>query len=169
MSDQYYREKFNRELRLLLAVLGIAIVFTCVILFVINLFRDACTHNFDRSPNAIINSYIDAINRGDLTQVQECWQHDAYYDLAAGCSEICLSHSMGMQVRVLDIQLSPPMITEKGRANLQANILLACDNTGENHYGELILESVKEDLPWKHWEIIQSDIGGTVGKPWCKK
>lgn len=147
---------------------GLAVTVALAILVTRALFYDACTRSFDRSPRSVVSAFADAVSRGDAAVAQECWEHQAYYDLAAGCSEICLSRVLGTQYRVVDITLDSPYTTADGRANVQAAVSIECTEDGETHTGEILLDSVGGNVAWKHWAIIRSTFGGTVAEPWCK-
>jgi hypothetical protein len=168
MSDTYYRERAARHARLWWMLGGIAAVVVLVALVTRALFYDACTRSFDRSPGSIVSTFVEVVGRGDAAVAQECWEHRAYYDLEAGCSEICLSRVLGAKYRVVDIALDSPYITSSGRANLRATVSIECTESGEEHTGEILLDSVGGNIPWKHWAIIHSTFGGTVAEPWCK-
>lgn len=168
MSDTYHRERAARRTRLCLIVAGIAVAIVLVALIIIALFYDACTRGFDRSPRAIVLAFVEAVGRGDGAVAKECWEHHAYYDLEAGCSEICLSCVLGAQYRIVDITLDPPYTTADGRANLRATVSIECGQSGETHTAEILLDSVGGNVPWKHWAIIRSTFGGTVAEAWCK-
>jgi hypothetical protein len=168
MSDTYYRERAARRARLRWIVGGIAAVVVVGLLIIRALLYDACTRSFDRSPRSIVSTFVEAVGRGDAAVAQECWEHHAYYDLEAGCSEICLSRVLGVQYRVVDIALDPPQTTPDGRANLRATVSIECADSGEEHTAEILLDSVGSNVPWKHWAIIRSTFGGTVAEAWCK-
>ena len=168
MSDTYYRERAARRSRLWWVVGGIAAAVVVVVLVTRALFYDACTRSFDRAPRSIVSTFVEAVGRGDAAVAQECWEHHAYYELEAGCSEICLSRALGAQYRVLDIALDSPRTTPAGRANLQATVSVECAESGEEHTAEILLDSVGGNAPWKHWAIIRSTFGGTVAEAWCK-
>lgn len=168
MSDTYYRERAARRTRRWLILAGIAAALVVVVLVIRALFYDACTRSFDRSPRSIVSTFVDAVGSGDAAVAQECWEHHAYYDLEAGCSEICLSRVLGAQYRILDIALDSPHTTPDGRANLRATVSIECADGGEEHTAEILLDSVGSNVPWKHWAIIHSTFGGSVAKPWCK-
>jgi hypothetical protein len=168
MSDAYYRERAARRARLWWSLGGIAAAVVLVVLVTRALFYDACTKSFDRSPRSIALAFVDAVGRGDAAVAQECWEHQAYYDLEAGCSEICLSRVLGAQYRVVDVALDSPYTTPDGRANLRAVVSIACAEGDRVHTGEVLLDSVGGNVPWKHWAIIHSTFGGTVAEPWCK-
>jgi hypothetical protein len=168
MSDAYYQERAKRRTRNLLIAGACVASIACVVAGVASLFYDACTKSFDRSPRAVVLTYVEAVGRGDAAIAQECWEHEAYYDLEAGCSEICLSRTFGAQYQVLDIALGSPTVTATGRANLLATVSITCAKGGDEHTAEILLDSVGSDLPWRHWSIVRSDFGGTVAESWCK-
>jgi hypothetical protein len=168
MSDAYYQERAARRTRTLLVVGGLVLVIACVVAGVASLFYDACTKSFDRSPEAVVSAFVDAVARGDAQVAQECWEHETYYDLEAGCSEICLSRVFGAQFEVVDLVLDSSSITTDGRANLPARVAITCTESGEEHVAEIVLDSVGSNVPWKHWAIIHSTFGGTVAEQWCK-
>ncbi|MBM4464885.1 MAG: hypothetical protein FJ014_04865 [Chloroflexi bacterium] len=168
MSDTYYRERAARRARVWWVLGGIAAALVLIVLVTRALFYDACTKSFDRSPRSIVLTFVEAVGRGDLAVAQECWEHHAYYDLEAGCSEICLSRVLGAQYRVIDIALDSPYTTPDGRANLRATVSIECTEGGETHPAEILLDSVGGNVPWKHWAIVRSTFGGTVAEAWCK-
>lgn len=168
MSDAYYRERAARRTRTLLIIGALVTVAICAVLGVVGLFRDACTRGFDRSPHSVVSTFVDAVRRADVPVAQECWQHHVYYDLEAGCSEICLSRVFGAQYQVVDVTIGSPHTTPDGRANLKASVSIICDDSGQEHTAEITLDSVRGNVPWRHWEIIHSTFGGTVAEPWCK-
>jgi len=110
MSDAYYQERAARRTRTLLIVGGILVVVVCVVAGIVSLFYDACTKSFDRSPQAVVSAYVDAIRRGDAQIAQECWEHETFYDLEAGCSEICLSRLYGAEYEVAGLEVDSPTV-----------------------------------------------------------
>lgn len=168
MSDAYYQERARRRTRILMIVGALLIVAVLAYLGFRLLSYDACTGGFDRSPRSIVAAFVDAVGKGDALVAQECWEHFAFYELDAGCSEICLSKAYGAQFRVEDITIEQPYTTPEGRANLQVTVSIACTEGGETHTAEILLDSVASELPWRHWAIIHSTFGGTVTEPWCK-
>ena len=166
MSDAYYQEQARRRTRNLVIVVALVAVIACGAFAIFNLFRDACTQSFDRSPRAVVSAYVEAIARGDLPAAQACWEHETFYDLEAGCSEICLSKAAGAQYDAVEIAVTEPLTTPEGRAKMAVTVSVAC--AGDTHTGEILLDSVGANVPWKHWTIIHSTIGGTVAEPWCK-
>jgi hypothetical protein len=168
MSDAYYRARAARRTRIWVILGALALMVLCAILGVRGLFYDACTRGFDRTPRSIVSAFVEAVGHGDVATAQECWEHHVYYDLKAGCSEICLSRVSGAQFQVLDLAIGVPYTTPDGRANLKAAISIACAEDGQGHTAEIILDSVGANVPWKHWAIVYSTFGGTVAEPWCK-
>jgi len=168
MSDAYYQARARRRTRMLATVATIIVVILLVLLGIRALFHDACTGSFERSPTAVVSAYLDAVSRGNIPVAQECWEHEAFYDLGAGCSEICLSKVYGAQFQVVELTTGEPYTTPDGRGNLQATVSIACAEGGQTHTAEVLLDSVSSDLPWRHWAIVHSTFGGTVVEPWCK-
>jgi hypothetical protein len=168
MSDAYYQERARRRTRVLLVAGALLAVVVCTAAGIASLLYDACTRSFDRSPQAVVSAYVDAVARGDLPVAQECWEHHTYYDLEAGCSEICLARVLGSRYERVDLELGQPSVTPAGRANLLATVSIACTPGGELHTAEILLDSVAGDVPWKHWAIVHSTLGGTVADPWCQ-
>ena len=168
MSDSYYQERARRRARILWIVGAVAIIAILVIVVIWSLYRDSCTRSFDRSPTAAISSFLEAVGRGEMPAAQACWEHDAYYELESGCSEICLSKVYGAQFEIVDLVPGKAYTTPEGRANLEVTATIACSEDGGAHTAEILLDSVEGDLPWKHWTIVQSTFGGTIIEPWCK-
>lgn len=168
MSDAYYQERAKRRTRLLIGVGGLAAVVLCVAAGVVSLLYDACTRSFDRSPRTVVTDYVEAVRRGDGQAAQACWEHQIYYDLDAGCSEICLSRALGAEFQVLDVSLGSVAVTAEGRANLPVTVAIACEAGSQQHTGQILLDSVGASAPWKHWTIVHSTFGGTAVKAWCK-
>jgi hypothetical protein len=167
MSDEYYQEQARRRTRNLILVIALIAVVACGAFALYNLFRDACTGSFDRTPRAVVSAYVEAVARGDRPAAQACWEHETFYDLEAGCSEICLAKAAGAGYDVAEITVAEPVITPEGRANLAASVTVNCPD-GAALSGEVLLDSVGANVPWKHWAIIHSTIGGTVAEPWCQ-
>lgn len=166
MSDTFYREQAARRRRRLLLI-GIPFVsLICLAFGVYSALRDTCTGSFERSPEAVIRSYVAAIAQGDPRTAQACWDHLAYLDLESGCSEICLSRLWGTPYALQEVQLSQPVV-ESRRARIQAQVEISCPD-GAAHTAAITLDSVSADLPWRHWKIIRSDLGGPLSAPWCK-
>ena len=168
MSDAYYRERAARRTRLWLAVGGLLVLAALAVLVVRALFYDACTGSFERSPRAIVTTFVEAVRRGDAPVAQECWDHHTYYDLGAGCSEICLARVYGARFEIVDVTVGEPQAMPDGRDNLETSVSIVCAESGESHTAEITLDSVGASVPWKHWAIVRSTFGGTVAEPWCK-
>lgn len=168
MSDEYYAKRASRRTRLAwLAGATILLVFLAL-LGLRSLFYDSCTHSYDRTPQAMIQAFTEAVGRGDLSAAQGCWEHYAYFDVEAGCSEICLSKVAGAQFRVTEIVPGEVSITEAGRANLPVTVTIACADGSETHSAEILLDSISSKVRWKHWTIVHSTFGGPIVDPWCK-
>lgn len=168
MSDTFYRERAARRNRqIILGIVAVAIV-GCIFFSIFNLFRDDCTGSFDRSPEAIIQSFFQAVQTGDVETAVRCWEHNVYYEIDAGCSEICLSRLYGTPLNLIDISLEEPFPTESGRTNLKATIIVNCQGQEGEQTGEILLDTVGSTLPWRHWKIIHSTFGGTVAEAWCQ-
>jgi hypothetical protein len=167
MSDAYYQARAARRTRILILAGAVVLLLAAAGLVLRMLFYDACTQSFDRSPRAVVATYVEAVRQGNGPVAQECWEHLAYYDLEAGCSEICLSRAMGVPYERVDITLGEAYTTPQGRSNLPVTVTIACDG-GQTHSGEIVLDSVGAALPWRHWAIVHSTVGGTVAQQWCK-
>jgi hypothetical protein len=167
MSDAYYREQSARRTRLMLLGAVIVVVLGCIGFGTYSAFRDTCTRSFNRDPAAVVASFTTAVTSGDANTAAACWHHLAYLDVAAGCSEICLSRLWGTPYQVGEIQLNPNMDPPPGRARWNAQVSVACPD-GQQHTAELILDGVASEVPWRHWKIVQSNFGGPLSDPWCK-
>jgi hypothetical protein len=168
MSDQFYRERAARRARRIWIAAGAALIGVCAMLGVISLIYDACTGSFDRSPEAVLRRYARAVSAGEAATAQACWEKDAYFDLEAGCSEICLQNVAGNRFEVANLEVSAASDEPEGRARLQAELTAACQATGETHTAEIILDTPARNYPWRHWRIVRSSLGGTVAEPWCE-
>lgn len=168
MSDTYYREKAAKRRRIYMLISALVFFVLCIYLSAYAFFYDSCTASFDREPESIVRSYINYISIGNEEGVINCWKHQTYYELDAGCSDICLSRVLGTELEISYMTLDQPEETEDGRANLKATVMVTCSGGSSQHEGELILDGIISDLPWRHWKIIQSSVGGTISEPWCK-
>jgi hypothetical protein len=167
LSDTYYREQAARRQRTLLMVALVVALLACGILGTAAVFRDTCTGSFDRRPRSVVSSYLDAIARGDTENLIRCWVHNVYYDIEAGCSEICLSRVSGTSFDITELTLSEPY-TEEGRARVRAAITATCPDSDEPLTGEILLDGVVRGVLWRHWKIVRSTFGGTPAQPWCR-
>jgi hypothetical protein len=167
MSDAYYQQRAARRTRIGCALGGLVVLVLLALFGVRSLYHDACTNSFDRSPEAVVRAYAQAVRRGDAGEAQQCWEHDAYYDLEAGCSEICLSRALGKPFEVGDVSVGEAEVLPSGRAARIATVSVVCQD-GVTHSAEITLDSVRQELPWRHWDIVHSTFGGSVAEPWCE-
>jgi hypothetical protein len=167
MSDTFYQERARKRRQLLWSVIAVILVVVFALLARRALLYDSCTRSLDRTPQSVLTSYLAAVVAGNQTIAQDCWEHDAYYDLAAGCSEICLSRAYGHSFDVKELSLSEVTITSEGRQRIDVTVTLVCDSEGQSHTGQVTLDSVGSSVPWKHWAIIESSVGGTAVRAWC--
>ncbi len=167
LTDTHYRLRAARRNRILLSLGLIFLLLACSYLGVSAVFRDNCTGSFDRAPRSVVTSFVEAITSGDRQAVIRCWDNRAYYDLEAGCSEICLSRILGTSYRVVDLTLSEPY-SEHGRARIVVTVSIVCSDSGEPHTGEIVLDGIASDVPWRHWKVVRSTFGGPLAAPWCK-
>lgn len=168
MSDEYYRQQAAQRARIWWILGGAALTFLCLYLGFTTLFRDACTESFDREPQSVIASYLEAVTGGDSDTAIECWSKDAYYDLNAGCSEVCLSRFYGTAYQIQDISLAAPAALDASGLQINAMVQIACEGSDATNRAEILLESSSSNYPWRHWKIVQSDFGGTNAEPWCR-
>ena len=168
MSDAYYQERAKRRTRYMVIAGALVVIVACAAFGVVSVYYDACTKSFNRSPAAVVSAFVGAVGRGDAPLAQECWEHETFYDLEAGCSEICLSKVVGASYEVVEVTLDDMHITPDGRANVRASVSITCTEGREAHTGEILLDSVGANVPWKHWAIIHSTFGGSFAEPWCK-
>lgn len=167
MSDSVYRQQAERRTRRIWTAAAIILIPTCLVLFIASLYRDTCTGSFERSPEAVLQSFVSGVSGGDTRQVLRCWERSAYYDMESGCSEICLERIIGIPYRLTDLELSESF-PEDGRSRISAEVTISCPDSGELHTGQVILDTVAMSVPWRHWKIIHSSFGGPLAEPWCK-
>lgn len=168
MSDSAYTEKLKRRQRLYMWGGGTVLVALICVLFVRGIYHDTCTNSFDRAPNSVILSYLKAIAGNDIQTARNCWKSDAYYSLESGCSEICLQRVWGTGIQTVSIQAGQVNVTPDGRDQLKVKVSILCPDGTTSHEGEILLDTANQGLPWAHWKIIQSSVGGTIAEPWCK-
>jgi hypothetical protein len=167
-SDTHFRERAARQRRQVVIVAAVVAAFACTYFGITGVLRDDCTGSFDRAPRSVVTTFVNTIAHGDGDRMRRCWEHNVYYDLDAGCSEICLSRMLGTSYRVLDISLTGPYVTEQGRANIVATIRVTCPDRDQQHSGEILLDGIASNVPWRHWKIIKSTFGGSLGSQWCQ-
>jgi len=167
-SDQFYARQASRQRRMiLLAGLGLLLL-ACAFAGVRNAFYDRCTASFDRGAESVAQSYLAAIRDGNASRVQDCWDHQQYYELEAGCSEICLSRLMGAQFEVIELTPGEPIEAENARQQMWVDVSARCP-AGEDVSGQILLDSVSANVPWKHWRVLQSSVGGSPAQRWCEQ
>ena len=168
MSDRYYLERAARRQRIFWLVAIVIVLVLCAGFGIRNSFYDLCTQSYNRDPKLVVENYLQAVSSGDFKRAQSCWDHNQFYEVGAGCSEICLQRIVGTKLDVKNIVLDPQTISERGRARIQVQITAACAAGNENT-GILVLDSVNRQVPWRHWRVIESSVGGSAAEPWCKK
>ncbi|HEX9617062.1 MAG TPA: hypothetical protein VGA03_06565 [Anaerolineales bacterium] len=168
MSDQYYREQAARRARKLWLAGGAVAVVACVALGIVSLYYDSCTGGFDRSPEAVLRSFASSVSEGEAEAAQACWEREAYFDLEAGCSELCLQTVLGNGFEIVAVEIGQPNPAEGERARLPAQLSVACREGGETYSAEIVLDTAGRGYPWRHWHIVRSTLGGTVAEPWCR-
>lgn len=167
MSDTFYREQAARQTRITtLIIVGLTTI-ACLVLFGIRSFQDNCTGSFDRAPESVITSYIEHITNRNPDGTRRCWVDEAYFSLETGCSEICIGRLFGTPYQVMDMLLEPETITAANRAEILAQVTIACAD-GTQNTGQIVLDGVPRDVPWRHWKIVQSEFGGQLGESWCR-
>ncbi len=167
MSDTYYRQQAARRSRLIAIAAVAVLVLACLAFGVYSAFNDTCTGGFDRSPETVITSYVLAVTRGDPDAAAACWHHLEYMNVESGCSEICLSRLWGTPYQLEGMQLAAIETNTEGRARILAQVSISCPD-GAQHTGELTLDGVASNVPWRHWKIVESTFGGPLSEPWCK-
>ena len=167
-TDTLYRERAEKRRRKMILGLAFAFSVLCLGLFVTSLFRDDCTGSFERSPQAIARRYVEALRNGDLNGVQACWEHFAYFDLETGCSEICIQRIAGRPFALQGIEILDAMHIQDGRARLSLQVTVTCGEQSAPLQGVLTLDSVARSLPWRHWRIVHSTLGGQLSALWCE-
>lgn len=168
MSDTYYRQLAIQRRKRYILISAILISIACISISLMSVFRDNCTGSFDRDPETVVLSFIDAIQTGNQAAPRRCWQDAPYFDIESGCSEICIQRIMGTSYRLDELELQEPVSTEDGRAQITAEVVIACPDNEEQFQGEIVLDSIAQDVPWRHWKIIYSTFGGPLSDPWCK-
>lgn len=168
MSDEYYRQRAAQRGRRIFLIAGVVLVFVCAVAGAVRAFQDSCTASFERSPQAVIDSYVSAIKGGDSSNVANCWHHDQYYDPDTGCSEACLSKFTGTKFTVEEISFSEPRITNDKRTHIDVNLEIVCQESNQQHSAFITLDTVEQNYPWRHWHIVNSTLGGSIPELWCQ-
>jgi hypothetical protein len=168
MSDQYYREQAALRARKLWLAGGAVALVGCLAFGIVSLYYDSCSGGFDRSPETVLRGYAGSVSEGKVEAAQACWDREAFFDLEAGCSQICLQSVSGNRFEVVAVEVGQVERVEGSRARLPAQLTVACLNNGESHIAEIDLNSAAREYPWRHWHIVYSTLGGTVAEPWCR-
>lgn len=167
MSEAQYQAVAQRRARRIWLLVGLLLVLACSLASAYNAFYDNCTGGFDRAPTSLIRAYGQAIGAGELEAAQRCWDHQAFFELGSGCSEICLTRILGTQYLLGDIRIAE-LPDASGRARLEAQVETRCEGAEQTYTATLLLDSVASRVPWRHWKIIESDFGGPLSAPWCQ-
>jgi hypothetical protein len=167
MVQRQYLKRETAQLRMIL-LLGLALAAVGLALFLgASFFYDGCTGSFERSAEAVVNSYLGAVQSRDLSRVERCWVKSAYTDLQSGCSATCLAQAAGGQYQVKNIDMGELSAAVGSRSNMSAVVTVTCQN-GKELTGKIVLDTSAATLPWRHWRVQQSTIGGTAAQAWCK-
>lgn len=165
MSDRQYIERAARQRRWMILAGLFVLLLACVAFGVRNVFYDRCTTSFERGHEAVARSYIEALVKGEALRAQDCWERAAYYDPGSGCSELCVERVLGAGMNLVGVQAETAPVVE-GRDRRVYRVMVACID-GSQQSGTLVLDAPPGSLPWKHWRILQSEIGGSANQPWC--
>ncbi|MEJ2264084.1 MAG: hypothetical protein P8X95_11600 [Anaerolineales bacterium] len=168
MSEEFHRGQAAQGARVEWIIGGLVIAFIIAFVVILGLFQSDCTKGFDRSAEGVVTSYLDAVSSGDVVSAQACWQRDAYYESNSGCSQACLVKVYGSRFELAELQFAEPASESGTGQQLEAQIEILCTESGATHKGDVVLNTVAQDYPWRHWEIVYSTIGGTVAAPWCR-
>ncbi len=69
--------------------------------------------------------------------------------------------------KIHDVNYGEAYPSTDDRLNMDVELTVVCEESGQEHSAEIILDTVEQNYPWKHWHIIYSTLGGTVAEPWC--
>ena len=168
-SDQYYRELTNRRRATTLMAVILIATLGCLASFGFSVLHDGCTESFDRDPRSVVESYLRAFAIGDLPVIEGCWAKYAYDEVKSGCSEICIGRNIGSGFSIVGVELGTIVeVVETNRAQMEVEVWVACPS-GTIEEGQVTLDSTRTDVPWRHWRLVSSTIGGTVPEPWCRE
>ncbi len=167
LPDQHWSARAARQSRLMLAVATSIVLVSCVLFVWFALYRDSCTGGLDRAPESVLRSYLDAIVNEKGQRLTRCWEAQAFYDLDAGCSDICLARILGTHFEIVSLDLSEPY-AEGNRMRIRALVTASCPSEEILHSGEIVLDSTGWNAPWRHWRIVSSTFGGSATAPWCR-
>lgn len=167
MADEQFVARAARQRRIFILIFGLVLVAACAGFAVRNTFYDLCTASFDRSAEAVARGYTDAVSAGDYNRIENCWVRSQYFRVEAGCSEICLSRVVGTQFTISGLQVGEERTGQDGRSVLDVRVSVTCPG-GEQASGVLVLDALSAQVPWKHWRVNESTVGGSVAAPWCR-
>jgi hypothetical protein len=166
MSDSKYQTMWKRRVKMIALIAGVGLMLGCLVFGTLSVFRDSCTGSYDRSPELVLKSFTSAIQKTDPVTIINCWDHNKFYELTTGCTEVCLERVLGVPLNVIETQISD-VFQQDGRDRIRASMIVSCPNSDQQHTAELLLDTRKANLPWAHWKIIQSNYGGEMGNSWC--
>ncbi len=167
MADSEYAERMGTMRRRLWWLAGGMLLASCLGSAVFGILYDSCTRSFDREPRTVVQSYLTAVRVGDLDGARACWEPDAYFSLEAGCSEICLSKFLGTDFEVVAIRLDESRPAGAAGPERSAVVDVRC-TAGASETGTLELTTPVVGVPWRHWSILHSTVGGSVADLWCR-
>jgi hypothetical protein len=72
---------------------------------------------------------------------------------------------LGAIFQLVDMQLSEPTTNAEGRARLATQVTVSCPMGEAQHSGEVNLDNIASDVPWRHWKIVHSTFGGLLTEP----
>ena len=167
LSDTHYREQAARQRRNMVFGLALVLLAALAVRSVQAVLHDTCTGSNDRAPRSVIDSYVRWVTEGSSLAAVACWDPHQYYELGAGCSEICLTRIVCIPYRSVEVTLGEPY-EQDGRARINATVSTTCPQGDEVLTGEVVLDSVRWPVPWRHWKIVRSTFGGSVNQEWCR-
>lgn len=166
MADDHFVLRAARVRRLITVLLVLVVSGACMFFAVRNTFFDRCTNSYERGAETVTQSYLTALAGGDAARTQSCWVREQFFKLEAGCSEICLTKVLGSGFTVTATQVGVAYETESRRSALDVQVAVQCPD-GSQHSGVLVLDSLAGFVPWKHWRVSASTVGGTAVDAWC--
>ena len=63
---------------------------------------------------------------------------------------------------ILDVNYGAAYSSLDGRLYLDVELTAVCEDSSQEYSPEIILDTVEQNDPWKHWHIIYSTLGGTL-------
>lgn len=166
MSDEIYVQQQRARQRRMIIILIPIVMIACLVFAVYRIYWDECTGGWARDPISVTESYMTALQQGNLDAVRRCWIQQEYFELENGCSEICATRWAGTEIDGWNIQLEAEEIVDN-RLRLPVTVSVGCPD-GSTESGQIILDATPSDVPWRHFKIVYSEAGGQVGDPWCE-